>query len=78
MPDTTSNYTFTSGKSTYQAVVPGDLATIYNLNKLFSAGYSGQGQTIVVIEDTNVYSTADWTTIRTKIGLSGYTARIPG
>ena len=67
------NYTFTSNGSTYQAVVPGDLATIYNLNPLFSAGISGQGQTIVVIEDTNVYSTADWTTFRSKFGLSGYT-----
>lgn len=74
MPGVTPNYTFTSGSSTYQAVVPGDLATIYNLNKLFAAGYSGQGQTIVVIEDTNVYSTADWTTFRSKFGLSGYTA----
>jgi subtilase family serine protease len=68
------DYTFTSGSSTYYAVVPGDLATIYNLNKLFAAGYSGQGQTIVVIEDTNVYSTADWTTFRSKFGLSTYTA----
>jgi len=36
------------------AVVPGDLATIYNLNPLFTANISGQGQTIVVIEDTDV------------------------
>jgi subtilase family serine protease len=41
-------------------VAPGDLATIYNLNPLFSAGISGQGQTIVVIEDTDVYTTDDW------------------
>lgn len=68
------SYTFSSGGSTYQAVVPADLATIYNLNNLFSAGISGTGQTIVVIEDTNVYSTADWTTFRSKFGLSGYTS----
>ncbi len=66
-------YTFSSGGSTYEAVVPGDLATIYNLNKLFAAGYSGQGQTIAVIEDTNVYSVADWTTFRSTFGLSSYT-----
>ncbi len=70
----TPGYTFTSGTSTYQAVVPGDLATIYNLNPLFSSGISGQGQTIVVIEDTNVYNTADWTTFRSTFGLSSYTA----
>ena len=57
-----------------QAVVPGDLATIYNLNPLFAKGISGQGQTIVVIEDTNVYSTNDWTTFRSKFGLSSYTS----
>ena len=68
------DYTFTSGSSTYHAVVPGDLAAIYNLTPLFAAGYSGQGQTIVVIEDTNVYSTTDWSTFRTKFGLNTYTA----
>jgi subtilase family serine protease len=68
-----TDYTFTSGTSTYQAVVPADLATIYNFNPLFSAGLSGQGQTIVVIEDTNLYSTADWTTFRSTFGLSSYT-----
>ncbi len=36
-----ANYTFTSGGSTYQAVVPADLATIYNFNPLFSAGTTG-------------------------------------
>jgi subtilase family serine protease len=68
-----ANYTFESGGSTYEAVVPGDLATIYNLNPLFSASTSGQGQTIVVIEDSDVYSTADWTTFRSTFGLSSYT-----
>jgi len=67
------DYTFSTDGSTYQAVVPGDLATIYNLTPLFTAGYAGQGQTIVVIEDTNVYSTADWKTFRSKFGLSKYT-----
>ena len=56
------NYTFGSLFGNNYAIVPADLATIYNLNPLFSSGFSGQGQTIVVIEDTNVYSTADWTT----------------
>jgi len=68
------DYTFTSGGYTYQAVVPGDLETIYNMNPLFAAGYSGQGQTIVLIEDTNLYTTKDWTTFRSTFGLSKYTA----
>ncbi|MGA2966194.1 MAG: protease pro-enzyme activation domain-containing protein [Terriglobales bacterium] len=65
-----ANYTTSGG---YYAVVPGDLAMIYNLNPLFTSGISGQGQTVVVIEDTNVYSTGDWATFRTTFGLSSYT-----
>ncbi len=67
-------YTFSNSNGTFQAVVPADLAKIYNFNPLFTAGISGQGQTIVVIEDTNVYSTADWTKFRSVLGLSSYTA----
>ncbi|HXX99312.1 MAG TPA: S53 family peptidase, partial [Candidatus Limnocylindrales bacterium] len=69
------NYTFTDiyGGDDY-AVVPADLATIYNLNPLFGAGYSGQGQTIVLIEDTDVFSAADWSTFRSAFGLSSYTS----
>jgi len=68
------DYTFTSGGDTFQAVVPGDLATIYNLNPLFTAGTSGQGQTVVVIEDTNLFSNSDWTTFRSTFGLSTFTS----
>ncbi len=64
---------FTTGTG-YQLMVPGDLATIYNFNPLFAAGYSGQGQTIVAIEDTNLYSasnpTANWTSFRNEFGLT--------
>jgi len=58
--------------STEHLVVPYDLATIYNLNPLFTSSVTGQGQTIVVIEDTNVFNTGDWGTFRTVFGLSGY------
>jgi subtilase family serine protease len=51
-------------------VAPGDLATIYDLNPLFAAGYSGQGQTIAVIESSDLYSTADWNTFRDTLGLT--------
>jgi hypothetical protein len=56
------------------AMAPADLATIYNLNPLFSAGNSGQGQTIALIEDTDVFTPADWNSFRSAFGLSGYTA----
>jgi subtilase family serine protease len=53
--------------------VPGDLAAMYNLNPLFSEGISGQGQTIALIEDSNLYTTADWDSFRTVFGLETYT-----
>jgi uncharacterized repeat protein (TIGR01451 family) len=54
-------------------VVPGDLATIYNLNPAFAAGFTGRGQTIVLIEDTDLYSgTADWKSFRKTFGLDQY------
>jgi subtilase family serine protease len=60
--------------SHYYALVPGDLATIYNLNPAFSAGYTGRGQTIVVVEDTNLYNNpGDWQTFRKTFGLAQYT-----
>ena len=67
MNQTRPAYSVDSGA---QLVVPADLATIYDFNPLFADGYSGQGQTIVVIEDSDVYSTADWTTFRTTFGLA--------
>ena len=66
------NFTFSSGGSTYQAVVPADLATIYDLNPLFNSGITGLGQTVAVIEDTNLFSSADWTTFRSTFGLSSH------
>ena len=68
------NFTFSDSLGTTYAVVPGDLATIYNLNPLFSAGYSGQGQTIVLIEDTDVFNPSDWNNFRSAFGLASYTS----
>jgi len=73
MHEPRANYTFSGSCGLATAcyiLVPADLATIYNLNPLFTSGYSGQGQTIVVIEDTDVYSTSDWDTFRSTFGLS--------
>ncbi|MGH8040812.1 MAG: protease pro-enzyme activation domain-containing protein [Rudaea sp.] len=63
---------YTFGSPATYAVVPADLATIYNLNPLFNASptaIDGTGQTIVLIEDTNVYKTSDITTFRSTFGL---------
>jgi|HubBroStandDraft_6_1064221.scaffolds.fasta_scaffold09039_2 subtilase family serine protease len=67
-------FTFTEDGDTEHAVTPQDLAVIYNLNPLWSAGISGQGQTIALIEDSDVFSTADWSTFRSEFGLSGFSS----
>ncbi len=56
--------------SSYQLVVPGDLATIYNYNPLFNAGLSGQGQTVVVLERTDLYNNGDYNAFRKVFGLT--------
>ena len=58
----------------FQLVVPADLATIYDLNPAFAAGYTGEGQTIALLEDTDLYNTADWDVFRTTFGLTKYTS----
>jgi len=54
-------------------VTPGDLATIYNMAPTFASGIAGTGQTIVVVEDTNVYKPADWNIFRNVMKLNSYT-----
>lgn len=58
--------------SGYQLVVPDDLHTIYNFEPVYSRNVTGAHEEIVVVEDTNVYSTKDWTTFRDVFGLSKY------
>ena len=63
-----SDYTLGGGN---YAVVPSDLATIYNLTPAFTAGYTGLGRTIALIEDTDVYNyPGDWNAFRSTFGLS--------
>jgi subtilase family serine protease len=62
-----------AGQTCY-AVGPGDLATIYNFNPLFNAGYAGQGQVVAVVESTNLYNNADWSTFRSAFGLTKYSS----
>jgi subtilase family serine protease len=65
-------YTFTADGETFLVVAPADLATIYDFNPLFTGGTSGQGQTVVVLEDSDVFSTTDISTFRSTFGLSSY------
>jgi subtilase family serine protease len=58
-------------------VTPSDLATIYNFNPLFQGTQepmpiTGKGQTIAVVEDSNLYNNKDWEDFRDAFGLSQY------
>jgi|HubBroStandDraft_6_1064221.scaffolds.fasta_scaffold00029_45 subtilase family serine protease len=66
-----TNYTFSGCGTDCYALVPADFQTIYNLTKLYTAGITGKGQTVVVVEDTNSYSN-DWSTYQSKFGLAKY------
>ena len=50
-------------------VAPGDIATIYDINALYSAGIDGTGQKLAVMGQTNIYL-ADLQKFRTGFGLS--------
>jgi subtilase family serine protease len=63
-------YTYTNSNGTFHALAAGDIATIYNLIPVFKAGYSGRGQSIMVLEDTYLYSTGDWAVFRKTFGLA--------
>ncbi|HTQ58219.1 MAG TPA: protease pro-enzyme activation domain-containing protein [Bryobacteraceae bacterium] len=67
-------YTVSQFGLTYWLITPADLATIYNLQAAYSAGYTGQGQTIAVVEDSDLYDTNDWTQFRSALGLDTYTS----
>jgi subtilase family serine protease len=68
------DYSYVSGGLPMQAVTPADLATIYDFNPLFDKGVTGTGQTVTVIEDTNLYSASDWVTFRSVFGLTAYSS----
>ena len=57
-----------------ELVTPGDIATIYDFRPLFANGITGKGQTVTVVEDTDLYSDADWTTFRSVFDLARFSA----
>jgi hypothetical protein len=63
---------FDSGTGNY-SLGPQDFYTVYNENPLLTAGITGAGQTIAVIEEVQV-ATADVTTFRAQFGLPTYPA----
>ena len=66
-----ANYYFSDTKYAAQFVAPGDLATIYDLNALYSGSTAidGTGQKLAVIGQTDIYL-SDITDFRTGFGLA--------
>ena len=61
-------------------MTPADLATIYNFNQAFNGGITGKGQTIYLVEDSDIYTNGgtvnDWATFRSGFGIP--VANYPG
>jgi hypothetical protein len=66
-----TDYTFAGCGADCYALVPADFQTIYNLTPLYTAGVTGAGITVAVVEDTNSFGT-DWATFQSTFGLTTY------
>jgi hypothetical protein len=66
------DFTYVYNGTTYYDVAPNDWYTIYNVSPLFSAGINGAGQTIAVLEETEVVNQSDVATFRSQFGLPAY------
>ena len=65
-----ADYTYATSSGDRHGLAAADLATIYGLNPLFASGLTGQGQTIMVVEDTYLYAASDWSRFRDQFGLT--------
>ena len=63
-----SHAKFTSGVSGSHFLAPGDFAVIYDVNALYTAGYTGAGQTIGIAGQSDIVM-ADITSFRSAAGL---------
>jgi subtilase family serine protease len=63
------NYNFTSGGTQYHFLAPGDFATLYDVDPLYNAGYTGSGKTIVIVGQSAIEA-ADVTNFQKAAGLT--------
>ncbi|MGA2134037.1 MAG: IPT/TIG domain-containing protein [Bryobacteraceae bacterium] len=68
----TPGYTFGAG---YHALAPGDLYTIYDVTASYGWGWKGAGETIVVIDASDI-TASDLALYRTTFGLSSTTLQV--
>jgi len=57
---------------TFHTVSPYDFDIIYNVLPLWKRGFTGQGVTIALVEDSNLAHESDWRSFRETFGLKGF------
>jgi subtilase family serine protease len=62
---------FTSATSGNHFLTPGDVSTIYDIKAAYAAGYTGTGQTIVVVGQSSVIA-SDITNFQTAAGITNH------
>jgi subtilase family serine protease len=67
-----AGFTFTEDGETEEAVTPQDMFVIYDFTGAFNAGFAGKGQTIGIIQDSDLHSTTDVSTFRSTFGLTSF------
>jgi subtilase family serine protease len=60
---------FTSSESGSVFFAPGDIATVYDIQKAYNAGYTGSGQSIAIVGQSAIY-TSDIEAFQTAAGLT--------
>ena len=71
-PNTVAAPRFTSGQSGGHFLQPGDIATIYDINAAYNAGFTGAGQSIAVLGQSAIIP-SDITAFQTAAGLPART-----
>ena len=62
-------FTFNGGSGQFHFLAPGDFAAIYDLNPLYSAGFTGSGVTIVIVGQSAI-TTTDITNFQSAANLT--------
>ncbi|HTU02863.1 MAG TPA: S53 family peptidase, partial [Candidatus Sulfotelmatobacter sp.] len=70
-----SNFTFACGGSTCFGVGPADFGTIYNVSPLWNNSIDGTGQTIAIVQRTNI-NLSDVSDFRSLFGLPAKTPQV--
>ena len=71
-PKSVPEFTFSYSGYTNWDVSPQDWYTIYNANPVYTAGVTGAGVTIAVLEETEVVNQSDIASFRSAFGLPAY------